>query len=184
MPEIAKLGLKLFLLAAVAGLALGITNEVTRGPIEKQKIAASNAARIAVLPEGAEFVPVDKANVPEGVDELFIANGASGEPVGYTGKITVKGYGGPIEVTVGMNLDGILTGIDVGGSDFSETAGLGARTKEPEFKDGFKDVNAKSDTIAVKADGGVIEAVSGATVSSRAVSNGVRNVAEALLALN
>ncbi|MDO4493111.1 MAG: RnfABCDGE type electron transport complex subunit G [Clostridia bacterium] len=182
MPEIAKLGLKLFLLAAVAGLALGITNEVTKGPIEKQKIAASNAARIAVLPEGKDFEPI--VGITDKVDELFTAKDENGNVVGHTGMIKVQGFGGPIEVTVGVNNEGTVTGISVGGSDFQETAGLGAKTKDAEFTDRFKGIDAKTANIAVAADGGVIEAVTGATISSRAVSNGVKTVADAILALN
>ena len=58
MREILKLGGKLLLLTAVAGLALGLTNAITKGPIAEQAIAAANAARKAVLSDAATFEPV------------------------------------------------------------------------------------------------------------------------------
>ncbi len=175
MREILKLGGKLLLLAAVAGLLLGLTNAVTAEPIARQQIAEANAARRAVLPEAQDFAPVETAD--DAVDELYRGTDASGATVGYTGKITVKGYGGPIEVTVGVGLDGKITGVNVGGTNFSETAGLGAKTKDEAFTSRFAGLNAAdSGSIAVRQDGGVIDAVSSATVSSRAVSNGVNTV--------
>ena len=83
-----------------------------------------------------------------------------------------------------MNMDGVIEGVDVGGSNFSETAGLGAKTKDAAFRDQFRGMDAnQADRIAVKADGGDVDAVSSATISSRAVSNGVRTICEELLTL-
>ena len=183
MNEIAKLGGKLLLIAAVAGLALGFTNALTEGPIAEQRIMEANAARARVLPAAeAGFEEVDNANAE--LDEVYRGLASGGETAGYTGKITVRGYGGPIEVTVGVDMSGTVTGINVGGSDFSETAGLGAKTKDAAFTDQFAGLSAADPSgIAVKADGGLIDAVSSATISSRAVSRGVRTVCEALTEL-
>lgn len=83
MREILKLGGKLLLLAAVAGLLLGLTNAVTAEPIARQQIAEANAARRAVLPEAQGFAPVETAD--DAVDELYRGTDASGATVGYTG---------------------------------------------------------------------------------------------------
>lgn len=179
MREILKLGAKLLIISVVAGLALGITNAVTAGPIEQQRIAEANAARQKVLPEAVNFEAVEA--VPKGIDEMHKGLDASGALVGCTGKTTVTGYGGPIEVTVGLGLDGIITGVNVGGSDFAETAGLGAKTKDAAFTDRYKGLDAADPaTIAVKQDGGTVDAVSSATISSRAVSDGVQAICAAL----
>ncbi|MBR5804802.1 MAG: RnfABCDGE type electron transport complex subunit G [Clostridia bacterium] len=183
MNEISKLGGKLLVIAAVAGLALGLTNAMTEGPIAQQRIQEANTARACVLPaaEGG-FEELDNTNAE--LDEIYKGLTSGGETAGYTGKITVRGYGGPIEVTVGVDMSGTITGISVGGSDFSETAGLGAKTKDAAFTDQFAGLSAEDlPGIAVKADGGVIDAVSSATISSRAVSKGVRTVCEALTEL-
>jgi len=182
MREIMKLGAKLLIISLVAGLALGVTNAVTAGPIAEQRIAEANAARQKVLAEAVNFELVE--TVPEGIDEMHKGLDASGALVGCTGKITVTGYGGPIEVTVGLGLDGIITGVNVGGSDFQETAGLGAKTKDAAFTDRYTGLDSADPAmIAVKQDGGMIDAVSSATISSRAVSNGVQTVCAALQAI-
>ena len=168
MREILKLGGKLLLLAAVAGLLLGLTNAVTAEPIARQQIAEANAARRAVLPEAQDFAPVETAD--DAVDELYRGTDASGATVGYTGKITVKGYGGPIEVTVGVGLDGKITGVNGGGTNFSETAGLGANAAKEQFRSQYV---GGSGIFAVDKDGGDIDSLTGATITSRAVTNGV-----------
>lgn len=75
-------------------------------------------------------------------------------------RVTVKGYGGEIEIVVGVDNDGVITGINVGGANFSETAGLGAKTKEPAFTEQFKGLSAP---LTLK---GNVDSVSGASVSS------------------
>ena len=85
-------------------------------------------------------------------------------------QVTVKGYGGEIEIVVGVDNDGVITGINVGGANFSETAGLGAKTKEPAFTEQFKGLSAP---LTLK---GNVDSVSGASVSSGAIVNGVNTV--------
>lgn len=122
----------LCVIALVAGAALGTTNALTKGPIAEQAARAAEAARAAVLPAAERFEQVE---VAEGapVDNCYQGVDASGNAVGYVAQVTVTGFGGPIEVTVGVNAEGELTGIQCGGSGFSETAGLGAKVKETRF---------------------------------------------------
>ncbi len=181
MREILKLGGKLFAIALVAALVLGFTNAITSGPIAEQQVIAADKARKEVLSTAQTFEIVPGDKIPEGIDEIYIGYGSGNEVCGYTGKITVKGYGGPVEVTVGVDSKGVITGVSAGGSDFAETAGLGAKVKDPAFRDGFKGLGAAApDEIAVKQDGGKVDAVTSATRSSRAVANGVRTVVNCL----
>ena len=106
MREIVKLGWKLLLLAAVAGLALGMTNAVTKDAIEEQRIAEANRARQAVLSAAASFEILGEEQ--DGMDEICRGLDAAGETVGYTARCTVHGYGGPIEVTVGAGQGGVV----------------------------------------------------------------------------
>jgi Na+-translocating ferredoxin:NAD+ oxidoreductase subunit G len=168
------LGLKLFLLAAVAGLALGFTNAVTSGPIQEQQVPAAEEARRAVLPAAERFTAV---TAPLGLKDGYAGYDAAGMLAGKVGTIVTKGYGGEIEITVGVDLSGALTGISVGGSSFSETAGLGARAKEPWFAEHFI---GKLAPVSLKKDGGEIDAITSATITSRAVTKAVN---EAVLAL-
>ena len=171
MSDIGKLGLKLLTLAAIGGLALGATNAITKGPIAEQAVATAAAARQTVLPEAVDFQLVAEADGD--VTEIYQGLTASGETAGYTAKTTVQGFGGPIEVTIGVNSDGTVTGANVGGTDFSETAGLGAKTKDPAFYDQFA---GKTGPFELRKNGGEIDAVTSATISSTAVKNGVNTV--------
>lgn len=163
------------LIALVAGCALGLTNEVTAPVIKVQALAAADEARRAVLPAAANFeeLPVDNGDV-----DYCYKGIAGGETVGYAAQITVKGYGGEIEVVVGVDNDGVITGINVGGANFSETAGLGAKTKEPAFTEQFKGLSAP---LTLK---GNVDSVSGASVSSGAVVNGVNTVLDYVAGLD
>lgn len=178
MREIVKLGWKLLLLAAVAGLALGMTNAVTKDAIEEQRIAEANRARQAVLSAAASFEILGEEQ--DGMDEICRGLNAAGETVGYTARCTVQGYGGPIEVTVGVLPDGTIAGVNVGGTDFAETAGLGARVKEAWFGEQFAGLTAP---VALTKDGGEVDAVSSATISSDAVTSAVNAACEVLSGL-
>ena len=177
MRKVIILGLKLFLLAAVAGLALGVTNMVTSGAIAEQQVKAAEAARRAVLPSAEHFTQL---TAPEGLKDAYAGYDASGKLVGKTGTIVTKGYGGEIEITVGVDLSGAVSGVSVGGSSFSETAGLGARAKEAWFAEQYI---GKSSPITLVKDGGEIDAITSATITSRAVTTAVNNAVLALTVL-
>lgn len=178
MREIIRLGWKLLLLAAVAGLALGVTNAVTEGPIEQQRIEEANRARQAVLGAADSFEILSEGE--HDMDEIACGLDAAGETVGYTARCTVQGYGGPIEVTVGLLLDGAIAGVNVGGVDFAETTGLGARVKEPWFGEQYVGLEPP---VALTGDGGTIDAVSSATISSNAVTSAVNAACDVLVGL-
>lgn len=152
------------LIALIAGCALGLTNEVTAPVIKEQALASADEARRAVLPAATDFEEMAVDN--DDIDYCYKGL-ANGETIGYTAQITVKGYGGEIEVVVGVDNDGVITGINVGGANFSETAGLGAKTKEPAFTDQFKGLTSP---LVLKEN---VDSVTGASVSSGAVVNGV-----------
>ena len=106
--------------------------------------------------------------------ELAYAVMRGTETMGYIIQQTTQGYGGPIEVLVGLRPDCTLTGIHVGGSGFNETENLGARAKEPEFTDQFAGKTAPL-TLGEEIDG-----ISGATITSRAVVDAVNSAAAKL----
>ena len=174
MRKVFVLGLKLFLLAAVAGLALGVTNRITAPAIQVQQEQAADAARRAVLPAAGTFTAL---TAPEGMKDAFAGYDASGALAGKTGTIVAKGYGGEIEITVGVDLSGAITGVSIGGASFAETAGLGARAKEAWFGEQF---TGKLSPIAIVKDGGDIDAITSATITSRAVTTAVNAAVLAL----
>jgi electron transport complex protein RnfG len=94
--------------------------------------------------------------------------------IGIVFRVFPQGYGGPIPITVGLDNEGSITGIRIASTaeGLSETPGLGVKITESDFINQFKDKCAAE--IALERDGGSIEAITAATVSSRAVCAGVR----------
>ncbi len=173
MRDIMKLALRLFLFALVASVALALTNEVTKGPIAEQKIAAQREALNKVLP-GYEYAEVEAIEgLAEGslVDQLFTATDADGNVAGYAMVTNPQGYGGPIPVTVGISTEGYVTQTYVGA--LSETAGLGTKVAEAPFMEQFIGIPADPDTLSDNVD-----TIGGATVSSSAFIGGVKSVLE------
>ena len=121
--------------------------------------------------EGAESFERLAVEAGDGLEMAYTVL-RGGEPLGYTAKQVVQGYGGSIELIVGIRTDGTLAGIHVGGADFKETDGLGAKAKEPEFTDQFI---GKAVPLTLGTD---IDGIAGATVTSKAIVEGVNAVAE------
>ena len=164
--------LALCIIALAAGLLLALTNQLTADRIEEQNAIKANAARASVLPAATEFKALELNQewvASLGVDNCYEGYDETGNLVGYTSQITVKGYGGEIEVVVGMDLEGAVTGVSVGGADFAETAGLGAKTKEPAFTDQFIGLVPPA---VLKEN---VDSVTGASISSGAVVSAVNN---------
>ena len=155
----------LLLICILVGGALGVINGLTEGPIALRAVEAANAARRASFAEADSFEQMDLAS-DSGVDACYKAM-KNGELVGYVAQVTVTGFGGPVEIQVGMNLDQTITGVNVGGSKFAETPGLGAKAKDADFTEQFAGL-----TIPTQLGDGV-DAITGATITSAAVSSGV-----------
>ena len=121
----------LLLICVVVGGALGMVNSMTEGPIALRALEAANAARHDSFADADSFEQVELAP-DSGVDACYMAM-KDGELAGYVAQVTVTGFGGPIEIHVGLDLNQNITGVNIGGSKFAETPGLGAKAKEPEF---------------------------------------------------
>ncbi len=170
--------LRLTIITLVAGLLLGCTYILTKDKIALESQNAAKASRQSVFTEADSFNELDLPG-DSPLTNCFQAM-QNGQMLGYVSTITVNGYGGNVEVTVGMKMNGEITGVFVGGSSFSETPGLGAKTKEESFRNQFTGM-----TLPVKLakDGGTVDAVSAATISSRAITNGVNSAVEYMLDL-
>ncbi len=183
-----KDALILFAITLVAGACLGGAYEITKGPIAEAELAAKEDAFRAVLPEAASFAlddyneAIEKANteVASGdfglvsVDECATGLDGSGASVGYVVTTTSKdGYGGDITVSVGITADGTVQGIEF--LTLAETAGLGMKAAEPDWKGQFagKAVDAFSVTKGGASADNEIDAISGATITSNAVTGAV-----------
>jgi len=173
-----KLGLNLLIISAIAALLLAFTNNVTADTIAKRNEQANAEARKLVLESAQDFEEVKdvKTDNSKGVEvsEIYEAKDASGNTVGYTLKVLPSGYGGTIELMVGIDsAKGQVSGINVVSN--SETAGLGAKSTDPEFSDQYKGKPLEELSVLKNGTPGdtEIKAISGATITSTAVTNGV-----------
>lgn len=170
--------LALTAITLVAGIALGGTYSLTKDRINDQARIAAEKARSAVFTKADEFsaYPIEKDG---DIDWCYQAL-AEGEVLGYVAQTTVNGFGGEIEIIAGVDTEGKFTGITVGGSSFSETAGLGEKTKHEAFTSQYAGKAAPLRVIKAgeAAADDTIDAVTAATISSTAVTDGANTIAE------
>ena len=158
----------LLLVAAVVALVLGLVDMMTRDRIADIAEQTKTNAMKAVL-DAESYEPVDLgAEAPADVDEAYTAAGG-----GWVVQVTETGSQGAITLMVGVDADLACTGISVTSS--SETAGLGAiASQQSAAGDAFRSqFVGQSGEVAVTKDGGTINALTGATITSRAISTGV-----------
>ncbi|MGN0318869.1 MAG: RnfABCDGE type electron transport complex subunit G [Lachnospira sp.] len=188
MGKIIKDALILFAITIVAGILLGVVYDVTLDPIAKANEDAKNKAYQAVLSDADTFedlkeLPSD-SDLDEANDEDFskdvlnsVAVGKKdGNTVGYVVTVTGKdGYGGDIKLTVGISSEGEVKGISF--LSLSETAGLGMRAKNADFKDQFNDKKVEQFKVVTDGSGAdsdsSIDAIGGSTITSKAVTKAV-----------
>ena len=174
----------------VAGLALGVVQDITAGPIATQAEKSKEEAYKAVFEDASSFseYSLDDTNQAEDlvaylndngftaqtIDEIMVAEDASGETLGYAFTVTdSEGYGGDIQFAMGVQNDGTLNGISI--LSISETAGLGMKATTDSFKDQFKNKNVEKFTYTKtgSTSDDQIDAISGATITTNAMTNGV-----------
>lgn len=153
----------LLITCLVAGFALSEVYAVTKPKVEQQKIDATNSALRQVMTAAQTFKEVEKDSLWYGLDQ-------SGTKIGIVVRSGRRGYGGPVPVLVGLDLTGRIIGIKVESEGLKETPGLGLKATEEAF---WKQFIGADSTVGLKKDGGTIDAISGATITSRAVARGV-----------
>lgn len=172
----------LFLITLIAGALLGLVNQITKEPIAASELKAKQEAYQIVFPESKEFVEEEtltkamESATMEGAEiaEVLVVKNDSGEVTGYVMSLVAKeGYGGDISFTIGVGIDGVMTGMSV--LSHSETAGLGANCTTEEFQQQF--VGLKGTEIAYSKTGksaeNEIDAISGATITTKAITNAI-----------
>lgn len=174
------------LITLVAGLALGVVQNITSEPIAQQQAKAKEEAYKAVFEDADSFEQVSEEDADletfldengygaQTINEVMLAKDASGADMGYAFTVTTsEGYGGDIQFAMGVREDGTLNGISI--LSIGETAGLGMRATTDEFKNQFKDkkVDKFEYTKSGAAADNQIDALSGATITTNAMTNGV-----------
>ena len=172
--------LVLTLIAVISAVALAFTFVRTKPILEQQAIEAQTRAVASVLPEFDNDPTGERFTVDAypGL-ELFPAT-RSGESVGVAVRtFSSNGYGGEMRLMVGFDLQGAITGTAV--LSHAETPGLGAKITEDDFQTQFRGLNPAHGPFAVVKDGGAIDAITAATISSRAFSEAVARAHEAVM---
>ena len=164
----------LLLVAAVVALVLGGVNLLTEDTIARNNQEKVEKAMQAVLPAES----YEQLEAPEGIDALYEA--ADG---GWVVQVTKSGSQGNVTMMVGVDESLACTGISITAS--SETAGLGAiASQQSNAGEAFRSqFVGQTGTVAVTKDGGTINALTGATITSRAVSAGVTAALDACASL-
>lgn len=183
MNKIIKNTIILTVITLVSGLLLGLSYEVTKDPIAQSEENAKREAWQAVFPD-ADLTAFEETDVDTDVADQVIADlgidatidevcTVDGGDTGYVITATdSEGYGGDIQVVVGITADGTVSGISF--LSISETAGLGMNAQNESFYGQY--VGVQTDHFYVSKDGGEgepIDAISGATITSRAVTGAV-----------
>ena len=180
MNKIVKLTVILFLICAVTAGILGAVYNVTEGPIEMRKAEKTAKAYAAVLPSDS-YTPVDEAKYADfaGVTKIEKADNGSGHVV----QLTVVGAQGEITLVVGVASDNTCTGISI--IKHSETSGLGAKAADTgEFGTNWRaQFVGQGEDIALSKFGGEIDAITAATITSKAVTNAAATAIKAVIAL-
>lgn len=181
-----KDALILFAITLAAGLLLGFVYDVTKEPIAQQKAKAKAQACKNVFAAAETFEPMLSEDGPTAyfmagkdsnvdIDEVMQALDSTGQLMGYVITVTDhEGYGGDIQFSMGVALDGTLNGISL--LSISETAGLGMKAGDvlvPQFTN--KKVESFTYTKSGSMSDSEIDAISGATITTNAVVNGVNS---------
>ena len=173
---IIKVGFTLFAITAVAALVLGFVNGLTEPVIEANTAKKQEIAMQKVLPDATAFSPISYTG--ELVSEISEGKNTADETVGYAVMVEPVGYGGEISMAVGVDTDGVVTGVDI--ISQSETAGLGANCTKEDFKNQFIGKEYEITVTKNGAQGNSIDAISSATITSKAVTLGVNTAIKAV----
>ncbi len=176
------MALCLFAICLVCSALLAGVYALTAEPIAAAEAAKNEAAIKDVLP--SEAVTVEEVRTVEyegGTYEYNLAYDEVGNAVGCAINVAPVGFGGPVVIKVGFNMDGTICNTKV--LSQAETPGLGAKCVEPGFADQFKGFDPSEKKLAVRKDGGDVDAITASTITSRAYADGLALAAKVFQAI-
>ena len=172
----------LFAICIVCSSLLAGVYALTKEPIDAAAKAKNEAAIKEVLPETAVAIEEERTVDFEGASYAYnLAYDEVGNVVGCAINVAPVGFGGPIAIKVGFDVNGVIWNTKV--LSQAETPGLGAKCVDPSFSDQFKGFNPAEKKLAVKKDGGDVDAITASTITSRAYADGVALAAKVFQAI-
>ena len=167
-----NMSLCLLVICLVCSALLAGVYALTKEPIDAAARAKNEAAIMEVLPDAAVTVEEERTVEFEGASYTYnLAYDEQGNTVGCAINVAPVGFGGPIAIKVGFDVNGVIWNTKV--LSQAETPGLGAKCVEPSFSDQFKGWNPAEKDLAVKKDGGDVDAITASTITSRAYADGL-----------
>ena len=167
-----NMSLCLLAICLVCSALLAGVYALTAEPIAAAAAAKNEAAIKEVLPETAVTIEEERTVDFEGASYAYnLAYDEKGDVVGCAINVAPVGFGGPISIKVGFDRNGVICNTKV--LSQAETPGLGAKCVEPSFSDQFKGWNTAEKSLAVKKDGGDVDAITASTITSRAYADGL-----------
>ena len=179
MGEMIKMVIVLTVLSVLSGLGLAFVQGNTKDQIENNQLQFVKGPAVREILQGASNNPIkDRFRLKEGeAEHTFFVGVVDGKPDAVVFESSGKGFGGDVNIVLGVNIDTNKL-IGVGVTTHSETPGVGSRAKtDPTFVSQFKG-QPINQVFKVKADGGQVDAISGATITSRAVSAALTSAAK------
>jgi Na+-translocating ferredoxin:NAD+ oxidoreductase subunit G len=170
-----NMALSLTLISLAASACLGFVYEITKTPIEVAVLNKKLEAIKQVVPEFNNNPNNESYKLPTGEGDSLVVYPAKKDDVivGYAvNTYSKKGFSGNISLMAGFKPDGTIINISV--LEQKETPGLGTKMAEPKFKNQFSDNNPGQFSLKVKKDGGAVDAITAATISSRAFCDAVQ----------
>ncbi len=173
----------LFVICLVVSALLAGTNALTKEPIAENALKKSQEAMSSVCPDAVNFEGAQGLEI-----EVYKAINESGEVIGCAIPVSAKGYGGDVSLMVGISNEngGMVTGVEILSHD--ETPGLGANATNESFRNQFKQEAPLNQGFSVVKDGsggteGKIDAITGATITSNAVTSAVNEAMNIYISL-
>ena len=164
-----------------SGLLAGVY-ALTAEPIAAAAAAKNEAAIKEVLPAEAVTIEEERTVEFEGASYAYnLAYDQQGNTVGCAINVSPVGFGGPIVIKVGFDANGVICNTKV--LSQAETPGLGAKCVEPAFSEQFKGFDPAKKNLAVKKDGGDVDAITASTITSRAYTDGLALAAKVFQAI-
>ncbi|MDQ5983378.1 MAG: H+/Na+-translocating ferredoxin:NAD+ oxidoreductase subunit G [Eubacteriales bacterium SKADARSKE-1] len=163
--------ISLFTICVVVTFALAATNIFTEKKVKEQNMLSEQSSRQIVLPNSKSFNQKTFRST-----EYYEGINSSGQVEGFVFNTEARGYGGTIKIMVGITADSKVSGVNI--LSQNETPGLGANIKNDNFKNQFIGLVPQSEFSVVKgkaASDSQIEALTGATISSKAVTSAVND---------
>jgi len=172
----------LFAICIVCSSLLAGVYALTKEPIDAAAKAKNEAAIKEVLPPAAAAIEEERTVDFEGASYTYnLAYDEQGNTVGCAINVAPVGFGGPIAIKVGFDVNGVIWNTKV--LSQAETPGLGAKCVEPSFADQFKGFDPSAKKLAVKKDGGDVDAITASTITSRAYADGLALAAKVFTAI-